>query len=202
MEHGSTRAAFNCDDFPPAWNLHRETGGGVVGWQRESRIAIKIRRPSRTRRNDALRPFLSLDLSSFSLSRLRARSSARGNVEDEDRRPRGIYVRRALVECSFAAFAEGPGGEKRKRVKEGGESLVRGRDGRTRERRMRKGSAGRWGRSMKGPRGYRATLLENKAGILTLIYRSLPLCPHSPLVTESQSQPVAAPGSRTHPGEN
>lgn len=81
------------------------------------------------------------------------------------------YTRCALVECSFAAFAEGPDREKRKRAERGGESLsserVGGEEARGGEDRRdvdwREDSAGRRGWSMKD-RGGRATLLENKAG--------------------------------------
>lgn len=143
----------------------------------ERRLAIKIR-PNRIRRNDAS-PSLPLSISLFPSGFAFARGAACGSLKRM--RTGGPWnICCALVECSFAAFAEGPretDGEKRKRVERGGESLsVRAADGRRGGRGTRRGraagrgreedSAGRRGWSMGRPRRRRrrATLLENKAG--------------------------------------
>lgn len=87
------------------------------------------------------------------------------------------YIRCALVECSFAAFAEGPGQREAEKSQEGRrKSPVSERAGR---RKRRAEEEERTGGTRTGERGFggpvrlvnerprrrrRATLLENKAG--------------------------------------
>jgi len=142
--YGFSRAALDCDDFPPARGFahrerknereeeKRENGAeGVCGGEggtgekevvivAESGIAIEIRGPSPSRRNDALSLVASLSCTcthavSLSLGRRAPRMRMRSRS-----RPAGIHATWMLV-CSIRR-EEGPDREKRERVRRGGES--------------------------------------------------------------------------------
>lgn len=139
--------------------------------------------------------YFSLFLSSFSPSGRPLRAAAR-RMRTGGPPPWNI-CRAALVECSFAAFAEGPRREREERERNGKESRgeekvssravrdgpekemrrERERERERRERRRRIDAKGfrRRGWSMKGPRYRAATPFSNRkqSRILTLIYRAV-----------------------------
>lgn len=197
LTHTYARArAFNCDGFPSIWICIGRDGGRVIKIGTES---------GETMRCVSFFPLPPLSLF-LSLGSAFARGAARGNVEDED----PWNIRYALVECSFAAFAEGPGREKRKRVKRGGESLVRTDERKERGERERerenwreedaKGFGGPVRLVNERPARLSSNPCRKQSRILTLIYRA-----YTPAVLHSgynRAVAAAAPGSCSHPGEN